>query len=164
MTPARLLVGPAVVAVLATGVAGGATAAEGAAPHAGNDTLVTEPDQGYQPIYDFIGSATRSIDMTMYELTDTTAESDLAAAAAKGVTVRVILDTNREKSRNTTAYNYLNAHGVQAVWADPTYAATHQKTITVDGTRSAVLTGNLPAVTTRPGGTRRGAAWTSRSS
>ena len=47
--------------------------------------------------------------------------------------VRVILDQNLEMSDNTTAYNALGAADVQVHWANPTYAATHQKTITVDG-------------------------------
>ena len=106
-------------------------------------TLVTEPDQGIQPIYNFIGTAKKTIDMTMYEFTDTTGEQLLAQAAAAGVTVRVILDQNLEKSSNTAAYNYLSENGVQVHWANPTYAATHQKTITVDGATSAIMTLNL---------------------
>jgi hypothetical protein len=106
-------------------------------------TLVTEPDQGITPIYNFIGTAKKTIDMTMYEFTDTTGEQLLAQAAAAGVTVRVILDQNLEKSSNTAAYNYLTANGVQVHWANPTYAATHQKTITVDGATSAIMTLNL---------------------
>jgi cardiolipin synthase A/B len=106
-------------------------------------TLVTEPDQGITPIYNFIGTAKKTIDMTMYEFTDTTGEQLLAQAAAAGVTVRVILDQNLEKSSNTPAYNYLTANGVQVHWANPTYAATHQKTITVDGATSAIMTLNL---------------------
>jgi len=39
----------------------------------------------------------------MYEFSDTTAEHDLAAAAKRGVRVRVILD-HREKSVNSHAY------------------------------------------------------------
>ncbi|GIL30431.1 phospholipase D-like domain-containing protein [Actinocatenispora comari] len=105
--------------------------------------LVTEPDDGLAPIYDLIDSATTTLDMTMYELTDTTAEQHLADAAARGVTVRVILDQNREKSHNTTAYDYLRQHGVQVHWAWTTYEATHQKTITVDGATSAIMSGNL---------------------
>ena len=103
--------------------------------------LVTEPADGYQQIYAVINSATTTLDMTMYELTDTTAEQDLAAAAARGVAVRVILDVNREKSHNTPAYTYLNAHGVSTVWAATKYAATHQKTITIDKKESAVMSG-----------------------
>ena len=106
-------------------------------------TLVTEPDQGIAPIYTFIGTAKKTIDMTMYEFTDAQAERLLAQAAAAGVTVRVILDQNLEKSRNQAAYTYLSQNGVQVHWANPVYAATHQKTITVDGATSAIMTLNL---------------------
>ncbi len=106
-------------------------------------TLITEPDQGMTPIYSLIGSAKKTIDVTMYEFEDTTASGLLTTAAKNGVTVRVIFDQNLEKSRNTTAFNALSAGGVQVHWADTTYAATHQKTITVDGTTSAVMTLNL---------------------
>jgi len=106
-------------------------------------TLVTEPDQGLSPIYSLISSAKKTIDMTMYELTDTQAEQLLAQAASSGVTVRVILDQNLEKKNNTAAYNYLSSNGVQVHWANPTYSATHQKTITVDGATTAIMTLNL---------------------
>lgn len=135
----RLLAVPTILGLVAA--AGVATATASAATS--NYTLITAPDQGYVPIYDFMLTATTSLDMTMYELTDTTAEQDLASLAAKGVDVRVILDTNLERSNNTPAFNFLAAHGVHVVWASTTFAATHQKTITVNGTDSAVLTGNL---------------------
>lgn len=106
-------------------------------------TLIAEPTQGLTPIYNLVTSATKSIDVTIYELTDTTFTADLAAAAKKGVTVRVILDQNAEKSRNTTAYNYLKSNGVSVHWANTKYAYTHQKTITVDATTSAIMTLNL---------------------
>jgi len=112
-----------------------------AAPAAG--TVITEPDDSYTPIYDFINAATSTLDMTMYELVDTTAENDLVAAAGRGVDVRVVLDQNREQSNNTDAYNKLKAGGVHVVWADPDYAATHQKTITIDGKESLIMTANL---------------------
>jgi phosphatidylserine/phosphatidylglycerophosphate/cardiolipin synthase-like enzyme len=110
---------------------------------ASNYALVTEPDQGLTPIYSLISSAKSTLDMTMYELTDTQAEQLLAQAAASGVKVRVILDQNLEKSSNTAAYNYLNAHAVAVHWANPKYSATHQKTITVDGSTSTIMTLNL---------------------
>jgi cardiolipin synthase len=106
-------------------------------------TLVTEPDQGLTSIYSLISSAKKTIDMTMYELSDTTVTKLLAQQASDGVTVRVILDQNLEKGNNTTAYNYLSSHGVTVHWANPTYWATHQKTITVDGTTTAIMTLNL---------------------
>jgi len=106
-------------------------------------TLIAEPTAGLTSIYNLISSAKTTIDMTMYELTDTTVTSLLATAAADGVTVRVILDQNSEKSSNTTAYNYLTAHNASVHWANPAYTYTHQKTITVDQTTSAIMTLNL---------------------
>ncbi|MGD0682570.1 MAG: phospholipase D-like domain-containing protein [Terracidiphilus sp.] len=106
-------------------------------------TLIAEPTAGLTPIYNLISSAKNTIDMTMYELTDTTVTSLLATAASKGVTVRVILDQNSEKSSNTTAYNYLSENNVSVHWANPVYTVTHQKTITVDQTTSAIMTLNL---------------------
>jgi cardiolipin synthase len=133
----------AAVVSTASAVSAPASASPAATPHAVTYTLVTEPGDGLTPIYNLIGSATTSIDMTMYELTDTTAEQDLVAAAARGVTVRVILDQNLEKSNNTAAYDYLAANGVQVHWAWTTYAATHEKSIVVDGATAAIMTGNL---------------------
>jgi cardiolipin synthase A/B len=109
----------------------------------GTQTLITEPDQGLTSIYSLITSAKKSIDMTMYELQDTTVEHDLGNAATAGVKVRVTLDQNLEKSNNQAAYTYLSGHGVSVVWAAKKYAATHQKSIVVDGATSAVLTLNL---------------------
>ena len=136
-----LLAVPVVAGLIAAGAVATTTPAAQAAP-AASYTLITEPDQSYTPVYNFIGTATKTLDMTMYELVDTTAEQDLVAAAKKGVTVRVILDQNLEKSSNTTAFNYLNANGVSTVWAK-SGRTTHQKTITVDGTTSLIMTGNL---------------------
>jgi len=93
-------------------------------------------------IYDFINSATSSLDMTMYELEDTTAVNDLIALENKGVTVRVVLD-RAHQSANSSAYTALTNSGVGVVWSPSSFVYTHQKTITVDATKSLVLTGNL---------------------
>ncbi|MEI9977858.1 MAG: choice-of-anchor D domain-containing protein [Edaphobacter sp.] len=108
-------------------------------------TLLTFPesDLSVTPVYNYINTATQTLDMTMYELVDTTFQQDLAALAAKGVKVRVILDQSLEKSSNTAAYNYLNANGVQAVWANSGFQACHQKTITIDGKSTMIMTLNL---------------------
>ncbi|MFE7855015.1 phospholipase D-like domain-containing protein [Streptomyces sp. NPDC057403] len=98
---------------------------------------------GAEPtIYDFINSATTSLDMTMYELEDTTAVNDLISLENKGVTVRVVLD-QAHKSANGSAYTALTNAGVGVAWSPSSFVYTHQKTITVDGTKSLVLTGNL---------------------
>ena len=105
---------------------------------------LTEPEDGIRPIYRLITRARSSVELTMYELADPTAEADLAADAAHAVDVRVILDQHLEKSRNRGAYDYLSAHGVHVRWA-PAGTTYHQKTLTVDGTTSVIMTGNLVA-------------------
>jgi cardiolipin synthase A/B len=119
-----------------------AATARPAAPPAAGLRVLTEPQAGIGPIYKLITGARRSVDLTMYELRDPTAEADLAADAARGVDVRVILDRNLEQSRNTGAYDYLAAHRVHVVWA-PANMTYHQKTLTVDSATSVIMTLNL---------------------
>lgn len=124
---------------------GSAAAVQAAGPvSAGSGALrvLSEPQAGVSSVYALINGAKSSIDLTMYELIDSTAESDLAAAAKRGVNVRVILDAHLEKSRNKPTYRYLSAHHVHVTWA-PSGTTYHQKTLTVDGKTSVVMTLNM---------------------
>nr|WSY49072.1 phospholipase D-like domain-containing protein [Streptomyces sp. NBC_00886] len=125
-------------------LAAGATVFVTAVPaDAATYTAFAFSQTGSQPtIYDFINSATSSLDMTMYELEDTTAVNDLIALEKKGVTVRVVLD-RAHQSANSSAYTSLTNAGAGVVWSPSSFVYTHQKTITVDSTKSLVLTGNL---------------------
>ncbi|HEY1640953.1 MAG TPA: phospholipase D-like domain-containing protein [Streptosporangiaceae bacterium] len=105
-------------------------------------SLLVLPDQGETAIYSFISSAASSIDMTMYELRDTTVETDLVNREKAGVNVRVILD-GAEKSVNQTAYTTLQAGGVGVTWSSTAFTYTHQKTVTIDNRESYISTGNL---------------------
>lgn len=108
-------------------------------------TLYTYPStSSIAPLYALITGAKKTIDMTMYELVDTTFSADLVAACKRGVKVRVILDQNLEKSSNAAAYKQLNATtNCTAAYANPAFQATHQKSFIVDGTTVAILTMNL---------------------
>ena len=119
----------------------GPTVSGGTTP--GQLRLLVEPDQGMAPIYALIASARKSIDLTMYELVDTDANLALELAAGRGVNVRVLLDVNREKAANEAAYTELTDMRVHVAWADPRYAATHQKTLVVDDSVAAVMTLNM---------------------
>lgn len=119
------------------------TTAPGATAPAGRFEIVTEPDDGMARLYALLSSATTSVDMEMYELQDIQAEDILSADAARDVTVRVILDRNRESEANAAAYAYLMSHGVQVHWAPPGFEADHEKAVVVDGTTAAILTLNL---------------------
>jgi Putative Ig domain/PLD-like domain len=111
--------------------------------HAQSDlSLVILPDQGENAIYNFVNSATSSIDVTIYELNDVTLENALVAREKAGATVRVILD-QAQKSYNTAAYNLLTAGGVGVVWSSTSFTYTHQKTITVNNDESYISSGNF---------------------
>jgi cardiolipin synthase A/B len=119
-----------------------APATSGPSTAASAGPLIIEPNAGFSPVYNFIDHARHSIDVTMYEFSDGTAEHDLAAAAARGVRVRVVLD-QREESTNSGAYHYLTSHGVKVVWSWSKYEYTHQKTVVVDGAEAVIMTANL---------------------
>jgi cardiolipin synthase A/B len=104
--------------------------------------LIVEPAAGFSPVYGLINGARRSIDVTMYEFADTTAEHDLATAAKRGVQVHVILD-GREKSLNSNTFSYLNSHRVKVVWSSSRFTYTHQKTVVIDGSKAVIMTANL---------------------
>ena len=59
----------------------GGTHPAGTAAPAQSGPLITEPQAGFSPVYHLIKHARHSIDLTMYEFSDTKAEHDLAAAA-----------------------------------------------------------------------------------
>ena len=104
--------------------------------------LIIEPTAGFSPVYGLINGARRSIDVTMYEFADTTAEHDLAAAAKRGVQVHVILD-ERQKSLNSNTFSYLSSRRIKVVWSSSRFTYTHQKTVVADGSKAVIMTANL---------------------
>ncbi|MGW2250904.1 phospholipase D-like domain-containing protein [Kitasatospora sp. NPDC001660] len=108
----------------------------------GTYSAVVFPDQSHSLVHDFINSATKSVDVTMYELRDTAAVNALIGRKQAGVKVRVILDA-KHTSVNGAAYSALRSAGVGVTYSSSAYVYTHQKTVTVDGAKSLILTGNL---------------------
>ena len=108
--------------------------------------LVTEPAAGDEPFVTMIDGARANVRMTMYELTDRRIESALAADAQRAVSVEVLLSDGYYGSgsdTNIAAYDFLADHGVRGRWSPAYFALTHQKTLTVDGRESAIMSLNL---------------------
>jgi phosphatidylserine/phosphatidylglycerophosphate/cardiolipin synthase-like enzyme len=116
-----------------------------APPGAARDRLIVEPDDGMPAIYELLRSARRSLDLTMYELADPTAEAVLAEDAARGVRVRVLLDGRLERVHNLPAFDYLRGRGVAVAWASRRYFVTHEKAFVIDGDTAVVMSLNLAA-------------------
>jgi hypothetical protein len=131
------------LALAAVTLAAGSGLAVSSQAHAASSySLLILPDQGENAIYNFVNSAASSIEMTIYELKDTTLVNDLVSREKAGVNVRVILD-QAHKSYDAAAYSALTAGGVGVTYSSTAFTYTHQKTITVDNAESYVSTGNF---------------------
>ncbi len=110
-----------------------------------SQTLYILPEAGLAWLYTLVNNTHGTLDMTMYELVDTTFSADLVAACGRGVRVRVILDQNLEQARNLPAYTQLNSAGpnCRAAWANPQFSVTHEKSLVLDGTVAVIQTLNL---------------------
>ncbi len=107
-------------------------------------TLFTEPATNFTWLYTLVNNAKSTLDLTMYELVDTTFSADLVAACQRGVKVRVILDGNHEKLANTPAFNQLTAAGPNCTpaWSNPQFLFTHEKSLVVDNATAIIMTFN----------------------
>jgi cardiolipin synthase len=96
-----------------------------------------------------IRAARRSIDLTMYLLTDHTLIHDLEYAHAKGIRVRVILEHHPFSNdvsgvgANQSAYDQLYAANIPVHWASPRFRLTHEKSMVIDNTTAYILTLNF---------------------
>jgi phosphatidylserine/phosphatidylglycerophosphate/cardiolipin synthase-like enzyme len=109
-------------------------------------TLIVEPDDGKALILSTIASARKNITLTIYELNDTEIVPALGAAQSRGVSVRVLYNNASfasMKESNPNAVASLTRAGVATKPASPVFTVTHQKTLTVDGARSVIMTFNL---------------------
>jgi phosphatidylserine/phosphatidylglycerophosphate/cardiolipin synthase-like enzyme len=126
--------------VAALGASSPAAGATGLGP------LIVEPDQGYAAIYALLSSPKHTLDLTMYELRDPQAQQALINDAARGVTVRVLLDKAFHGGPfNQPVFTALSASGVQVHWASTKVSITHQKSFVIDGKKAVIMTGNLTA-------------------
>jgi phosphatidylserine/phosphatidylglycerophosphate/cardiolipin synthase-like enzyme len=89
-------------------------------------------------IVSLIRSAKYSIDIEMYVLTDKELAQELAAAAQRGVRVRVLLEPRVESSSINSISKALDAGGVEVRWASTRFALTHAKMMIIDGKKALV--------------------------
>jgi cardiolipin synthase A/B len=134
------------IALAMAAVAGGPAPVAMAAASGPPLQLVAEPQAGNAPFLAMIEAARHSVELTMYELYDSQIEAALAGAAKRGVDVQVLLNGgyySERESDNAAAYAYLRSHRVHVRYSPTYFALTHQKTLTVDGDESAVMTLNF---------------------
>jgi phosphatidylserine/phosphatidylglycerophosphate/cardiolipin synthase-like enzyme len=108
-------------------------------------TVFAEPDDKRGQLTGALRAASKSVDLTMYILTDRTLIHDLEYAHGNGVHVRVILEQYPIGSSNQRAYDQLTAADIPVHWAPSRFALTHEKTMIVDGRTAYILTLNFSA-------------------
>jgi cardiolipin synthase len=144
-----LLLATAAAALLPSASSGATTSRPGGASAgqrvsaSGLSGVLVEPSSlgsptGMQAVYNFLLSAKKSVDITVYTFVDPTMVQDLGADVARGVKVRVILDTNLEHKTNAATFAALQKAGVSVVWAWTSYHATHEKCYVVDDKEALV--------------------------
>ena len=102
-----------------------------------------EPSAGYGWVVTEIRAATKSVDLSMYELEDPTIEAALIAKAKTGVRVRVLLNLDYTGTRaNTPAVHAFAGTKVQVHWA-PVNQIFHAKYLVIDAVRGWIGTGNF---------------------
>lgn len=109
--------------------------------------VFVEPDAGDQVITSAINSASKSIWLEMYLLTDRKVISALEEAAHRGIDVRVMLEGQPYGSSGSSnphaTLDRLSAAGVQAKTTSPRFALTHEKGMIIDGETAYIMTANF---------------------
>ena len=111
-------------------------------------TLIVEPDDGRTLVLQALNAATKSIDLTIYELSDPQIMSALESAQARKVTVRVLYNwysftPRMQQTDITPAVNQLTKAGIQCRPAPRTFEVTHEKAFVIDGATAIVMSFNL---------------------
>lgn len=111
-------------------------------------TVFVEPEAGPTAIVRAIKAATRSIWVEVYLLSDSGVVYALEDAAARGLDVRVLLETHPFGDGAASAprmLQQLHAAHIAAKATNPAFQYTHAKTLIVDGETAYILTANLSA-------------------
>lgn len=104
-----------------------------------------EPEDGRLPVLQAFGSATRTLDVVVYLLTDKVVTDGIIEAHRRGVRVRVMVEEDPFGGGvgNEPMLKRLRAARVPWKFGNPTYRYTHEKAVIVDRQRALVMTANL---------------------
>jgi phosphatidylserine/phosphatidylglycerophosphate/cardiolipin synthase-like enzyme len=103
-------------------------------PQPSPHSLLLQPEAGIEPLLDALDHARYRVFVKMFKLTSEPLIERLAAAARRGVAVRVMLNPSRsDGSRaNDEAFERLQQAGVEVQWTHPAFYVTHEKSMVVD--------------------------------
>lgn len=107
--------------------------------------MIIEPDDGLNPVREFIESAQNSLLIKQFTFTEESLIQAVIDRKNAGVDVRVMLNAARsggDRANDETFEAFQNA-GVAVRWSNPKFYVTHEKSIVVDEKAALVATFNL---------------------
>lgn len=107
--------------------------------------LIVEPDDGLEPVREFIESAESSLLIKQFTFTEESLIGAVIGRCQAGVDVRVMLNPQRSGGdrANDDTFEALAAAGVNVAWSSPKFYVTHEKSIVADNKAALVATFNL---------------------
>jgi len=111
-------------------------------------TLIVEPDDGRTLVLNILNAARKSIDLTIYELSDSEILSALKAAQGRKVAVRVIYNwysfpVDTQQREIMPVIQQLKAAGILCQPAPAKFEVTHEKAFVIDDSTGIVMSFNL---------------------
>jgi len=104
--------------------------------------LIVEPDDGLEPVREFINSAQTSLLIKQFTFTEPSLIAAVVDRKQAGVDVRVMLNAARsggDRANDETYEQFLSA-GIAVQWSNPKFYVTHEKSIVVDEKAALVAT------------------------
>jgi phosphatidylserine/phosphatidylglycerophosphate/cardiolipin synthase-like enzyme len=107
--------------------------------------LIVQPDDGLDPVREFISSAQASLLIKQFTFTCGELIEAVIDRRTAGVEVRVMLNAARSGGdrANDETFERLSGAGIDVQWTNPKFYVTHEKSIVVDGAAALVATFNL---------------------
>src|SRR5512135_3535504 len=107
--------------------------------------LIVEPDDGLDPVREFINSAQSSLLIKQFTFTEPSLIAAVIDRKNAGVDVRVMLNAKRSGGdrANDETYEQLQSAGIDVKWSSSKFYVTHEKSIVVDEKAALVATFNL---------------------
>jgi cardiolipin synthase len=107
--------------------------------------VIVQPDEGVQPVRDFIASAQKSLLIKQFTFVEPSLVAAVIERHRAGVAVRVMLNPARSGGdrANDETFEQFSDAGVNVQWSNPKFYVTHEKSIVVDEQAALVATFNL---------------------
>ncbi len=107
--------------------------------------VYVEPDDGEQVITEAIESASKSVWLEIYILSDRNVIRALEETANRGLDVRVMLEPHPYGGGSfaSRTLDELKAAGVKAQYSSPDFTLTHEKGMVIDGATAYIMTSNF---------------------